>query len=85
VFGQGIRCAAGTLKRLYVKSANAGSVTAPEISDQTVSQRSAALGDPIFTGTSRSYLAYYRDPVVLGGCPSSSTFNATNTGTVTWQ
>jgi probable HAF family extracellular repeat protein len=85
VFGQGIRCAAGTLKRLYVKTASAGSVTAPLFTDPTISQRSAALGDPIFVGTSRSYLAYYRDPVVLGGCPSSSTFNATNTGTVTWQ
>lgn len=85
VFGQGIRCAAGTLKRLYVKTASGGSVTAPEISDQTISQRSAALGDTIFPGTDRAYLAYYRDPVVLGGCPASSTFNATNTGTITWQ
>ena len=85
VFGQGLRCASGTLKRLYVKTAVGGSVTAPEISDFTVSQRSAALGDTIFPGTVRAYLAYYRDPIVLGGCPSSSTFNATNTGTVTWQ
>lgn len=85
VFGQGVRCATGTLKRLYTKVANAGAISAPEFTDPTISVRSAALGDPIFAGTERSYLAYYRDPVVLGGCPTSSTFNATNTGRVTWQ
>ena len=29
-------------------------------------------------------VSYYRDPVVLGGCPASSTFNATQTGQVGW-
>jgi hypothetical protein len=28
---------------------------------------------------------YYRDPVVLGGCSAGSTFNATQTGRVTWS
>jgi len=28
---------------------------------------------------------YYRDPVVPGGCPASSTFNATQTGRVAWS
>jgi hypothetical protein len=36
-------------------------------------------------GQSRWYLVYYRDPVVLGGCPASSTFNATQTGRVDWN
>jgi hypothetical protein len=28
---------------------------------------------------------YYRDPIVLNGCPASSTFNATQTGRVDWS
>jgi hypothetical protein len=85
VFGQGIRCAAGTLKRLYTKTAVGGSITAPQPGDPTVSARSAALGDAISAGQSRWYLVYYRDPNVLGGCPAASTFNATQTGQVAWS
>jgi hypothetical protein len=83
-FGQGIRCAAGTLKRLYVKTASGGSASAPVGSDPRVSVRSAALGDTINAGESRYYLVYYRDPIVLGGCPATSTFNATQTGALCW-
>lgn len=36
-------------------------------------------------GHSRWYFVYYRDGVVLGGCPSTSTFNATQTGVVSWS
>ncbi len=46
--------------------------------------RSAELGDLIRAGESRWYQVVYRDPVVLGGCPASSTFNATQSGVVTW-
>ena len=84
VFGQGIRCAAGTLKRLYVKTASGGSASAPVGGDPSVSARSAALGDTIAAGQNRYYLAYYRDPVVLGGCSASSTFNTTQTGALSW-
>jgi hypothetical protein len=86
VYGQGVRCVVGTLKRLYLKLAVAGSITAPDFGagDPSTSVRSAALGDVILPGQSRSYLVYYRDPTVLGGCPASSTFNATQTGQVTW-
>jgi Tol biopolymer transport system component len=86
VFGQGVRCAGGTLKRLYVKSIAAGSMSAPEFDagDMSVSARSQALGDPIAPGARRTYLVYYRDPVVLGGCSAASTFNATQTGIITW-
>jgi len=83
-FGQGIRCVAGTLKRLYVKTASSGSATAPVGSDARVSVRSAALGDSIGPGEPRFYMVYYRDPTVLGGCPFSSTFNATQSGAVGW-
>ena len=85
VFGQGVRCVGGTLKRLYTKTAVGGSITAPSGADPTVSARSATLGDMIQAGQSRWYLVYYRDPIVLGGCPASSTFNATQTGQVAWS
>jgi hypothetical protein len=85
VFGQGIRCAAGNLKRLYLHSASGGNVTAPSGSDAPVSARSSALGDPIPAGATRQYMMYYRDPIVLGGCPSSSTFNATQGQSILWQ
>jgi Tol biopolymer transport system component len=87
LYGQGVRCVGGTLKRLYTKTAYAGSITAPEFiytTDLTVSARSAQVGNPISPGQSRWYLVFYRDPTVLGGCPSSSTFNATQTGLVSW-
>ena len=87
VYGQGVRCVAGTLKRLFTKSASGGGITAPDFAagEPTVSTRSAAVGNPIATGQSRSYLVFYRDPVVLGGCPASSTFNATQTGIIDWS
>jgi hypothetical protein len=87
VYGQGVRCVGGALNRLFTKHAIAGSITAPDFGagDPTVSARSAAKGDVIQPGQSRWHLVYYRDPVVLGGCPASSTFNATQTGQVTWS
>jgi len=86
VYGQGVRCVGGSLKRLFVKAAVGGSILAPNFAggDPSVSARSAAKGDTILAGQNRWYLVYYRDPTVLGGCPSSSTFNATQTGLVTW-
>jgi len=87
VFGMGVRCTSGTLKRMYTKTAAGGSITAPNFGagDPQVSVRSAALGDPIASGQSRWLLVYYRDPTVLGGCPATSTFNATQTGQVAWS
>jgi len=86
-FGQGVRCVGGVFKRLYVKTATNGSITAPELGagDPPISTRSAALGDTIQAGQSRWYLVYYRDPLVQGGCPASSTFNATQSGRVDWS
>jgi hypothetical protein len=84
VFGQGVRCVDGSLKRLYVKSAVGGSITAPQGGDLSVSARSAALGNPITAGQHRWVMVYYRDPTVLGGCPASSTFNGTGTVDVSW-
>jgi Tol biopolymer transport system component len=87
VYGQGVRCVGGALKRLFTKTADGGGLIAPDFGagDPQVSVRSAALGDTILAGQSRWYFVYYRDPVVLGGCPPISTFNATQTGQVTWS
>jgi hypothetical protein len=84
-FGQGVRCATGMLKRLYSRAASSGSITVPGPGDPHVSTRSAALGDPIASGSQRYYFAMYRDPVVLGGCPASRTFNCTNANAVLWN
>jgi hypothetical protein len=82
VFGDGLRCVSGNLLRLYVKSASAGSVSAPQGADPSVSARSATLGDPLTTGAIRYYAAYYRDPNA-GFCPSA-TFNVGNGYQITW-
>jgi len=83
-FGQGVRCFAGALKRLYVKAASGGSITAPQGGDPSVSARSAALGDTIAASSTRWYGVYYRDPVVLGGCSPTRTFNSTQTQRILW-
>ena len=86
VYGQGVRCVTGTLRRLFTKTASGGMVTIPDFAagDPTISARSAAKGVPISPGEDRAYLVFYRDPIVLGGCPAGSTFNATQTGVVNW-
>ena len=83
-FGQGVRCVAGSLRRLYVKSALSGTITVPQYGDLHVHSRSAVLGDMIAPGTHRYYGVYYRDPIVLGGCPGASTFNMTQQLDVLW-
>ncbi len=86
VYAQGVRCVGGAMTRLATKRASGGSLTVPDFSmgESTVSSLSEAKGDLIHAGDSRYYLFFYRDPIVLGGCPTSSTFNATQTGMVTW-
>jgi hypothetical protein len=69
VFGDGVRCVAGSLAQLYVKSASGGTASAPGPGDPSISARSAALGDPIAPGTQRCYQVYYRDSN-LAFCPA---------------
>jgi len=87
IYGQGIRCASGLITRLYQKVAVGGTITAPDfaVGNPSVSVRSAAKGDVIGAGQSRWYLVFYRDSTVLGGCPPTSTYNATQTGLVVWS
>jgi Tol biopolymer transport system component len=84
-FGDGLRCATGALRHLYVRSAQDGGASAPGDTELGVSARSAQLGDPIAPGTTRAYQVCYRDrspsfcPVPLG-----NTFNASNAVRVYW-
>jgi hypothetical protein len=85
VFGDGVRCAGGTLKRLYVKNAVAGTASAPGAGDPSVSARSANLGDPITPGTQRWYQAYYRDPnLAFCGNPPGNSWNVSSGLAVSW-
>ncbi|MBK7644999.1 MAG: hypothetical protein IPJ19_18465 [Planctomycetes bacterium] len=86
VFGDGVRCVSGTLKRLYARNAINGTLVAPISGEPSISARSAALGDPIANGEHRTYQVYYRDPAT-GFCGSSAgggTFNITNAVRVNW-
>lgn len=84
-YGQGVRCAGGTLRKLFSKAASGGSITVPGSGEPTVSARSAARGSTIGAGQSRWYVVAYRDPIVLGGCPAGSGFNTTPTVQVSWS
>lgn len=85
-FGQGVRCAGGTLRRMFVKTALNGGITIPEpgTGDVPISVRSAQVGIPIQAGTPRYFLVYYRDAHVLGGCAATDTFNSTQTCSIEW-
>lgn len=85
IFGDGVRCTGGTLKRLYVKPAVAGVATAPGVGDLSVRAQSAALGDVIPAGATRYYQAYYRDadPNFCPG-PTGNTFNISSGLQILW-
>jgi hypothetical protein len=84
-FGDGLRCASGTLLRLYTKNASGGTVIAPTVGDPSVTSRSAALGDAIPQGSTRVYQVYYRDPT-LSFCPdpTGDAFNVTQAVSILW-
>ena len=84
-FGDGVRCAGGTLRRLASLNAVGGTVSFPGPGDPSITARSAALGDPIAPGSSRWYQTYYRDPD-LGFCPAPAgdSWNVTNALRIAW-
>lgn len=87
VFGDGVRCVGGSLKRLYVRAASAGTVNAPIVgTDVSVSAQSAILGDNITAGSTRFYGVYYRDANALF-CPNppGNTWNIGNSYSVLWN
>jgi hypothetical protein len=85
IYGDGLRCAGGVLKRMYVKTSVSGMLTAPEAGDPSASARSAALGDPIPTDSTRVYHVYYRD-LSSSFCPEpqGSWFNVSHALSVQW-
>jgi hypothetical protein len=82
LYGDGIRCYAGAVKRLGSHNAVGGTASFPSGGDPSITARSAALGDPLSPGVVRYYQAYYRDPV-SAFCPSQ-TFNVANGVTIIW-
>ena len=85
LFGDGLRCVGGNLKRLYVRNASSGVVVFPPSGGLSISAQSAALGDPITTGSTRSYQVYYRDPsATFCPSPSGNTWNVSNAVRVLW-
>jgi plastocyanin len=85
VFGDGLRCIGGTLKRLAAHNAMNGAVQYPQGSDPSITARSAALGDPIPSMSMRFYQTYYRDPN-LSFCPNppGNSWNVTNGIQILW-
>jgi parallel beta-helix repeat protein len=85
VFGDGVRCVGGSLKRLYIKVASGGIASAPGAGDPSISARSALLGDVIPAGSQRFYQVYYRDSdAAFCPAPSGSTFNITSGLILNW-
>lgn len=84
-FGDGKRCAGGSLKRLYTKNAVGGVVSVPQGPDPSISVMSATLGDSITQGATRVYQMYYRDPnTSYCPAPTGGTFNISAGLLVTW-
>ena len=80
--GDGILCLGGHVKRLYLRSAVAGIAQAPAAGDPTITQRSAALGDPLGSGAVRYYQVWYRDGA--GSFCTAGVSNVSNGLRVVW-
>jgi hypothetical protein len=86
LYGAGVRCVSGILKRLYTGVASSGWISRPGVPDPDVHTRSAALGDPIGPGQTRYYMTYYRDPAAASPCGhKASTFNDSQAGSLVWS
>jgi hypothetical protein len=77
-FGDGLRCAGGTVRRLATKSAAGGQANYPDPGEPSVSQ----AGMVPFLGEPRTYQVWYRDP---GSDCTGARFNLTNGVSVLWS
>ena len=83
--GAGVRCVAGTLKRLYKGNASAGSISFPTGAQPDVHTASANVGFPIVAPVTLYYYAAYRNSAAGAPCGSATLgFNATNAGALRW-
>ncbi|MBK7875333.1 MAG: hypothetical protein IPJ77_06225 [Planctomycetes bacterium] len=80
VFGDGVRCAGGTLLRLRTRANVAGASAFPDSTDTVT--LSARGGVTVGSGARRYYQTYYRN-AAAAFCPPE-TFNATNGWTIDW-
>jgi hypothetical protein len=78
VFGDGLRCASGTIIRLATKAVTGGTASYPGAGDSRISIR----GLVPTSGGQRFYQAWYRNAASF--C-TASTFNTTNGISVVWQ
>jgi hypothetical protein len=84
-FGDGLRCAGGNLVRLYAVNAVNGVVQVPGSGDPSISARSAQLGDPLGSGSRRTYQTYYRDSdATFCPSPQGDTWNVSNAVRIVW-
>jgi hypothetical protein len=77
VFGDGLRCAGGTVVRLGTKTNAGGSSQYPSGTDVSISVRGSNVG-----GNVRTYQAWYRN--IAAFCTPGA-FNLTNGVETTWQ
>jgi len=86
LFGDGLRCVGGILKRMQTEPAAAGVAVYPDGSEPAASVRSAALGDPIAAGDTRYYQAYYRDEdAAYCPKPTGQLWNVSSGIAATWS
>jgi hypothetical protein len=78
VFGDGLRCASGQLRRLATKATSAGSASYPQGSDPKISV--VGLVPP--GGGVRYYQVFYRN---ANASPCGTMFNITAGVSVIWQ
>jgi hypothetical protein len=76
-FGDGLRCAGGSVVRLHTKTNVAGASQYPDTGDPSISVKGVVTAPG-----SRTYQVWYRNAAAF--C-TPSTFNLTNGVLVTWQ
>ena len=76
VFGDGLRCAGGSVTRIATRTNVFGSSLYPGLADVSISVRGACT-----PGAFRTYQVWYRNAAAF--C-TASTFNLTNGVSVTW-
>jgi hypothetical protein len=81
--GDGLRCATGTLKRLYTKTAVNGAIIAPEPGDPSLRAVVQSHGDSLPSGAVRYYQVWYRDRS-SNFCVSQALVNMSNGIRLIW-